>query len=141
MTCPACTGTTRARSSPASSGWRPARRRCRRTRTDTRSAPRADATALALVLTRVREEDQSSYPALPAPARRPAMQRRPSLLALAALGLAPLAWHAGALAQGESLRAGFLTVRTGPLAAGGRQMEQGIQLLLKERGNMLAGRK
>jgi branched-chain amino acid transport system substrate-binding protein len=69
------------------------------------------------------------------------MQRRPSLLALAALGLAPLAWHGGALAQGEPLRVGFLTVRTGPLAAGGRQMEQGIQLLLKERGQMLAGRK
>ncbi|MEJ8835400.1 ABC transporter substrate-binding protein [Ramlibacter sp. AN1133] len=69
------------------------------------------------------------------------MQRRPSLLALAVLGLAPLGWHASALAQGEPLRVGFLTVRTGPLAAGGRQMEQGIQLLLKERGNMLAGRK
>jgi branched-chain amino acid transport system substrate-binding protein len=44
-------------------------------------------------------------------------------------------------AQGEPLRVGFLTVRSGPLAAGGRQMEEGIQLLLKERGNMLGGRK
>ena len=41
----------------------------------------------------------------------------------------------------EPLRIGFLTVRTGPLAAGGAQMEQGIQLFLKERNNMLAGRK
>jgi branched-chain amino acid transport system substrate-binding protein len=45
-----------------------------------------------------------------------------------------------ALAQ-EPLRLGFLTVRTGPLAAGGAQMEQGIQLFLKERNNMIAGRK
>jgi branched-chain amino acid transport system substrate-binding protein len=41
----------------------------------------------------------------------------------------------------ETLRIGFLTVRTGPLAAGGKQMEEGIQLFLKERNNMLAGRK
>ena len=47
----------------------------------------------------------------------------------------------GAHAQGEPLRIGFLTVRTGPLAAGGRQMEQGIELFLKERNNTLAGRK
>jgi branched-chain amino acid transport system substrate-binding protein len=46
-----------------------------------------------------------------------------------------------ALAQAETLRIGFLTVRTGPLAAGGKQMEQGIELFLKERNNMLAGRK
>lgn len=48
--------------------------------------------------------------------------------------------HAQA-AQAEPLRLGFLTVRTGPLAAGGRQMEEGIQLFLKERGYTLAGRK
>jgi len=69
------------------------------------------------------------------------MQRRTTTLALAALGLAPFAWPGVALAQGEPLRVGFLTVRTGPLAAGGRQMEQGIQLLLKERNNVFAGRK
>lgn len=69
------------------------------------------------------------------------MKRRSTTLALAALAMAPLAWPAAALAQGAPLRVGFLTVRTGPLAAGGRQMEQGIQLLLKERNNMLAGRK
>src|SRR6266699_5570405 len=44
-------------------------------------------------------------------------------------------------AQSENLRLGFLTVRTGPLAAGGKQMEEGINLLLKERGNSFAGRK
>src|SRR5580765_7097037 len=45
------------------------------------------------------------------------------------------------LAQSENLRVGFLTVRTGPLAAGGRQMEEGINLLLKERNYAFAGRK
>jgi branched-chain amino acid transport system substrate-binding protein len=44
-------------------------------------------------------------------------------------------------AQAEPMRIGFLTVRTGALAAGGRQMEEGIQLFLKERNNTLAGRK
>ena len=46
-----------------------------------------------------------------------------------------------AFAQGDNLRVGFLTVRTGPLAAGGRQMEEGINLLLKERNYAFAGRK
>ncbi len=40
----------------------------------------------------------------------------------------------------EPIRIGFLTVKTGPLAAGGIQMEQGMVLFLKERGNKLAGR-
>jgi len=44
-------------------------------------------------------------------------------------------------AQTEPIRIGFLTVRTGALAAGGRQMEEGIQLFLKERNNTIAGRK
>ena len=56
--------------------------------------------------------------------------------ALGSLMLPGLAW-----AQADTLRIGFLTVRSGPLAAGGRQMEEGIQLFLKERNNMLAGRK
>src|SRR4051812_18372740 len=41
----------------------------------------------------------------------------------------------------EPLRIGFLTVRTGALAAGGRQMEEGINLFLKERNSTLSGRK
>ena len=52
-----------------------------------------------------------------------------------------LSFVAPAHAQQEPLRIGFLTVRTGPLAAGGRQMEEGINLFLKERNNTLAGRK
>src|SRR5437763_9889743 len=46
-----------------------------------------------------------------------------------------------ALAQQEPLRIGFLTIRSGPLAAGGRQMEEGINLFLKERNFTLSGRK
>src|SRR3954469_13690318 len=57
---------------------------------------------------------------------------------IAALFIALLA--SSALAQ-ESIRIGFLTVRTGPLAAGGRQMEEGINLFLKERNGTLSGRK
>src|SRR5262245_23177944 len=59
------------------------------------------------------------------------------LLSLAAV----LALSSAAFAQGEPLRIGFLTVRTGPLAAGGKQMEDGINLFLKERNNTLSGRK
>ncbi|MDB5947184.1 MAG: Extracellular ligand-binding receptor [Ramlibacter sp.] len=58
-----------------------------------------------------------------------------------AAAVATLAWPAASFAQSEPLRIGFLTVRSGPLAAGGRQMEEGIQLFLKERNNTLAGRK
>src|SRR5262245_64177333 len=46
-----------------------------------------------------------------------------------------------AFGQGDPIRVGFLTVRTGPLAAGGKQMEEGILLFLKERNNTIAGRK
>jgi branched-chain amino acid transport system substrate-binding protein len=65
--------------------------------------------------------------------------RAASLVLFSALGslmLPGFAW-----AQADTLRIGFLTVRSGPLAAGGRQMEEGIQLFLKERNNTLAGRK
>jgi branched-chain amino acid transport system substrate-binding protein len=60
--------------------------------------------------------------------------------AAAALALLCLASQ-NLFAQAEPLKIGFLTVRTGPLAAGGRQMEEGINLFLKERNSTLAGRK
>jgi branched-chain amino acid transport system substrate-binding protein len=43
-------------------------------------------------------------------------------------------------AQAGPLRVGFLTVKTGPLASGGIQMEQGLTVFFKERNNALAGR-
>src|SRR5204862_3293500 len=63
-------------------------------------------------------------------------------IVLRALGaLLAAVFASAALAQQEPLGIRFLTVRTGPLAAGGRQMEEGINLFLKERNNTLAGRK
>ena len=41
----------------------------------------------------------------------------------------------------DPIRVGFLTVKSGALAAGGKQMEDGLRLFLKERNNMIAGRK
>jgi branched-chain amino acid transport system substrate-binding protein len=68
--------------------------------------------------------------------------RRTLFRCLASFALALLAAPL-ALAQAtpEPIRIGFLTVRTGPLAAGGKQMEDGINLFLKERNNTLAGRR
>lgn len=45
-----------------------------------------------------------------------------------------------AAAQAGPIKIGFLTVASGPLAAGGRQLDEGIKLFLKERNNMIAGR-
>ena len=59
---------------------------------------------------------------------------------LVGTGLAALPW-APAIAQSEPARIGLLTVKTGPLAQGGIQMEQGLTLFLKDRDNTLAGRK
>ena len=43
-------------------------------------------------------------------------------------------------AQAAPIRVGFLTVKTGPLASGGLQMEQGLLTFLKDRKNMLGNR-
>ncbi|HXS52266.1 MAG TPA: ABC transporter substrate-binding protein [Usitatibacter sp.] len=60
---------------------------------------------------------------------------------LACLALTLLASGA-LLAQAPApIRIGFLTVRTGALAAGGKQMEQGINLFVKERNATIAGRR
>jgi branched-chain amino acid transport system substrate-binding protein len=62
--------------------------------------------------------------------------RRKLLAAGATAVLLPLP----AIGQDTPIRIGLLTVKTGPLAQGGIQMEQGISLFLKHRGNKLAGR-
>ncbi len=67
--------------------------------------------------------------------------KNPRLWITALCSLLLMTFAPWAPAQTESLRLGFLTVRTGPLAAGGKQMEDGINLLLKERNNTFAGRK
>jgi branched-chain amino acid transport system substrate-binding protein len=40
----------------------------------------------------------------------------------------------------DPIRIGFITIRTGPLAGPGRQLENGFELFLKERNHMIAGR-
>src|SRR5579875_3320557 len=65
--------------------------------------------------------------------------RRSVLKAGAAFGIFPAP---AVFAQSpEPLKIGFLTVLTGPLAAGGKQQQEGAALFLKERNGMIAGRK
>src|SRR5712692_9305418 len=71
--------------------------------------------------------------------RKSAMTRRTLLAAGAAISVLP---SRRAFAQSsEPLRIGFLTVKTGPLAAGGAQQEEGAALFLKERNGTIAGHK
>ncbi len=70
------------------------------------------------------------------------LNRRTFLAGTAAgTAAAALKFPAPAIAQAAPFKIGLLTVKTGPLAQGGIQMEQGIVALLKEKGNTLAGRK
>src|SRR5665647_1642085 len=59
----------------------------------------------------------------------------------AGAALATLKFPAPAIAQTAPFKLGLLTVKTGPLAQGGIQMEQGIATFLKQKNNTLAGRK
>jgi len=67
------------------------------------------------------------------PLQRSSFARSAALLALLCLGVA----HAA----DEPIRVGFLTVRSGALAAGGKQMEDALRLFLKERNDTIGGRK
>jgi branched-chain amino acid transport system substrate-binding protein len=68
---------------------------------------------------------------------------RRTLLAGSAAGAAAAlsGFPAPAIAQAEPFRLGLLTVKTGPLAQGGIQMEQGVLTYLKETSYMIGGRK
>src|SRR5215470_13030593 len=68
---------------------------------------------------------------------------RRAFLASTAAGTAAATFGiaAPAIAQDAPFKIGLLTVKTGPLAQGGIQMEQGIMTLLKQKNNTLAGRK
>ena len=48
---------------------------------------------------------------------------------------------ARAQGKGEPVRVGLMTVKTGPLASGGIDMERGLAMYLAERNNTLAGQK
>src|SRR5438067_5813658 len=68
-----------------------------------------------------------------------AISRRAFLVGGAALNVLP---SRRAFSQtSQPLKVGFLTVNTGPLAAGGKQQMEGAAFYLKERGGMIAGRK
>ncbi len=69
------------------------------------------------------------------------IKRRTVLKGLAATGVAAVSAPAVLRAQGAPFKIGLLTVKTGPLAQGGIQMEQGIATFLKQKNNTLAGRK
>src|SRR2546425_974627 len=69
------------------------------------------------------------------------IKRRTILTGLAATGAAAIYAPAVLRAQGAPFKIGLLTVKTGPLAQGGIQMEQGIATFLKEKSNALSGRK
>ena len=71
-----------------------------------------------------------------------AMHRRKVLKGLAASGMSLAALKAPYVhAQGAPFKLGLLTVKTGPLAQGGIQMEQGVVTFLKEKNYTMAGRK
>ncbi len=68
--------------------------------------------------------------------------RRKFMAATAAgAALATFRFPAPAIAQAAPFKLGLLTVKTGPLAQGGIQMEQGVLTWLKEHNNTMAGRK
>src|SRR5436190_21619525 len=58
-----------------------------------------------------------------------------------AAGAAATAAAFPAAAQAEPIRLGLMTVKTGPLASGGIDMERALVQYLKERNNTLGGRK
>ncbi|HEX2538043.1 MAG TPA: ABC transporter substrate-binding protein, partial [Pseudolabrys sp.] len=68
---------------------------------------------------------------------------RRTMMAGTAAGVAAAAFKfpTPAIAQAAPFKLGLLTVKTGPLAQGGIQMEQGIVTYLKEKNNTFAGRK
>jgi branched-chain amino acid transport system substrate-binding protein len=70
------------------------------------------------------------------------IKRRSVLKGMLATGASIAALKAPAVhAQAAPFKLGLLTVKTGPLAQGGIQMEQGVLTFLKEKNNMMAGRK
>jgi branched-chain amino acid transport system substrate-binding protein len=68
------------------------------------------------------------------------MSRRKLLAGATAIAGAS-AFPMPSIAQAAPFKLGLLTVKTGPLAQGGIQMEQGVQVFLKEKNNMMGGRK
>jgi len=69
------------------------------------------------------------------------LSRRTLVQGAATAGLASLVGTRVNAQSSEPIRIGLLTVKTGPLASGGLDMERGLLMYMKERNNMIAGRK
>ena len=69
------------------------------------------------------------------------ISRRDLMQAAAVTALAGLSVAKAAAEASGPIRVGLLTVKTGPLASGGIDMERALVMYLKERNNELAGRK
>src|SRR5690349_13727443 len=69
------------------------------------------------------------------------ISRRSFLAGSTVLAAGAVARPTRARAQSKPIRIGLLTVKTGPLAAGGIQMEQGTTRFFKDRNYTMAGRK
>jgi branched-chain amino acid transport system substrate-binding protein len=68
------------------------------------------------------------------------LHRRNVLKGALATGVAASLRVPAAVAQPGPIKVGFLTVKSGALASGGLQMEQGMTVFFKQRNNTLAGR-
>ena len=71
----------------------------------------------------------------------PISRRKFIQIAGAGLSASAMGVPATVRAQSEPIRLGLLTVKTGPLASGGLDMERGLVQFLRDRGNSIAGRK
>ncbi len=70
------------------------------------------------------------------------ISRRQFVGSVAGVGIASMTAPNFVLAQnGEPIRVGLMAAKTGPLASGGIDMDLAMTMFLKERDNMLAGRK
>ena len=70
------------------------------------------------------------------------ISRRQFVSSIAGAGIASVAAPNPLFAQsGDAIRVGLLAAKTGPLASGGIDMDLALTMFLKERNNMLAGRK
>ena len=69
------------------------------------------------------------------------ISRRGLVTGIAGIGLASTVAPYRARAADGPIRIGLLTVKTGPLASGGIDMERALMMFLKERDYTMAGRK
>lgn len=69
------------------------------------------------------------------------MIRKSLSVGFTALAMSCFAAFSAQAADQDPIKLGFLTVKSGALAAGGKQMEDGLRLFLEQRNNTIAGRK